>query len=103
MLLDNNIEKKRILVKDNDGWLPIHFACYGGATVEVIRLLLDSNVEKKTVHEKGDCLFPDCVLIFLVHPFIQVFRFLSTLTICMTYPYVGFLFVLAASETNDQL
>jgi ankyrin repeat protein len=44
--------QEAVLVKGYLGWLPIHVACYGGAPVEVIRLLLDSDDDNTTILAK---------------------------------------------------
>jgi ankyrin repeat protein len=49
LLLDNDNDKKTILVKDREGRLPIHCACETNAPVEVIQLLLESDVDKKSI------------------------------------------------------
>jgi ankyrin repeat protein len=55
VLIKNYTEKdlqEAVLVKNDDGWLPIHCACYVSAPVEVIRLLLDIDHGKKSIFEK---------------------------------------------------
>jgi hypothetical protein len=55
VLIANYTEKdlrEAVLEKDDDGELPIHTACLKNAPAEVIRLLLDSDTEKKTILAK---------------------------------------------------
>ena len=53
LLLDHDIDKKTIAMKDYAGDLPIHRACYCNAPVEVVQLLLTNDIEKKTIMEKN--------------------------------------------------
>jgi hypothetical protein len=46
--------QEAVLLKDNSAWLPIHYACWNNAPVEVIRLLLDNDDDKKTILEKDN-------------------------------------------------
>jgi ankyrin repeat protein len=43
----------KVLVRDKDGSLPIHVALHYGAPLEVIQLLLDHDIEKKTLLVKA--------------------------------------------------
>jgi hypothetical protein len=52
VLIANYTEKEfqeAVLEKDNNGWLPIHYACWVNVHVEVIRMLLDSDDDKKLI------------------------------------------------------
>jgi ankyrin repeat protein len=56
VLIANYTEKDlqdAVLLKGNNGWLPIHCACWKNAPLEVIQMLLDTDTEKKTILEKG--------------------------------------------------
>ncbi len=54
-LIDKYTEKdlqEAVLVKDNFGRLPIHYACIHEVPLEVIQMYLDSNTDKKSILEK---------------------------------------------------
>jgi hypothetical protein len=90
MLLDSDAAKKSILVKNDLGNLPIHYACkYGNASVEVIRLLLDSDVGKKTILVKdGDGRLPIYVACWYKAP-LEVIQLLMQASICDRLEQLG--------------
>jgi hypothetical protein len=59
--------QEAVLLKDNSGWLPIHWVCRRNTPLEVIQMLLDSDTDKKSilVRDDGGCLpiSPSIVLV----------------------------------------
>jgi ankyrin repeat protein len=44
--------QEAVLVKDNNGSMPIHWACTYDALLEFVQMLLDSDTDKKSIFEK---------------------------------------------------